>query len=66
MKPAIESIISIIPKGKIFDSHYIISQLIKSHSDTYLAFASSINAGADKTLVVHGKIGQEIAKFENT
>ena len=62
---AISEILNGIPKGKIFDSHYAISQLIKHHSDAYLTFASSINASSDRTLPVHGQIGKEIAKFES-
>ncbi len=64
MQNAITQIMNDIPKGKIFDSHYVISQLIRFHSDTYLTFASGINASSDKTLAVHGQIGKEIAKFE--
>jgi len=65
MQNAISEILNGIPRGKIFDSHYVISQLIKRHSDAYLTFASGINAGLDRTLAVHGQIGKEIAKFES-
>lgn len=64
MQQAITKVLDGIPKGYIFDSHYVISQLIKSHSDVYLNFASSISANSDKTLAVHGQIGKEIAKLE--
>ena len=64
MQNSISEILGNIPKGKIFDSHYIISQLIKFHSDEYLNYASAITTNSDKTLAVHGQIGQEIAKFE--
>jgi len=64
MESAISTILNGIPRGKIFDSHYIISQLIKLDSDIYLNFASGITATSDKTLAVHGQIGKEIAKFE--
>lgn len=65
MQNTIEEILNRIPKGKVFDSHYVISQLIKHHSDIYLTFASGINASSDRTLAVHGQIGREIAKFES-
>lgn len=65
MQNAISKILNGIPKGKVFDSHYVISQLIKYHSDVYLNFSSAINANSDKTLAVHGLIGKEIAKFES-
>jgi hypothetical protein len=66
MHTAIETILSTIPKGYIFDSHFIITQLIKNYSDIYLDFASTINPPTNKTLAVHGKIGQEIAIFGGT
>lgn len=66
MKTAIQAIISEIPKGCIFDSHYVISRLIKLHSDQYLTFAGTITTQSDKTLAVHGKIGQEINKLDGS
>ncbi len=65
MRNAISVILNGIAKGKVFDSHFVISQLIKYHSDVYLTFASGINASTDKTLAVHRQIGKEIATFES-
>jgi len=65
VQQAIEAILTEVPKGAVFDSHFIIARLIKCHSDEYLTFASGISSETDKTLTVHGKIGQEIAKFES-
>ena len=42
MKNTIQKIIKKVPKGKIFDSHYVINQLISDYSDEYLAFASEL------------------------
>lgn len=64
MHNSIQNIINKIKSGYIFDSHFVIAQLIKFDSDAYLDFASSIITSSDKTLAVHGKIGQEIAKHE--
>ena len=64
MQQAINEILNDIPGGRVFDSHYVISQLLKKHSDAYLIFASGITASSGKTLAVHGQIGKEIAKFE--
>jgi hypothetical protein len=61
MKNAIQEIVKKIPKGKIFDSHYVINQLIADHSDEYLAFASQVKT--HKTATVHGLIAQEIKKL---
>ncbi len=65
MQNSISEILNGIPKEKVFDSHYVISQLIKYHSDIYLIFASGINASSAITLAVHGQIAKEIAKFES-
>ncbi|MFA5367289.1 MAG: hypothetical protein WC333_05375 [Dehalococcoidia bacterium] len=64
MQNAISAILRNIPAGRIFDSHYIISQLIKFYSDEYLNFAGGITIASDRTLTVHGQIGKEIARFE--
>ena len=63
MQNVIRTIIEKIPSGRIFDSHYIINQIIKNYSDEYLAYAGNFNAATDRTLVVHGNIGKEISKF---
>ena len=65
MKDAIQKIIEKIPKGKIFDSHYVINQLIADYSDEYLIFASSVADSVKKTAIVHGLIGKEIKKFSD-
>ena len=61
MKNAIQSIVNEVPKRCIFDSHFIINELVKKHSDKYLVFASDF-AKADEqiTPVVHGQIAQAI------
>ena len=64
MHEAIREILDKIDPNMIFDSHFVIQQLIKYHSDAYLEFAGGINASTGKTLAAHGLIGMEIAKFE--
>ena len=66
LKLVIEKILKEIGNDHIFDSHYVISQLIKFHSDEYLVYASSFDAGNNFTLTLHGQIGQLIASFEST
>ena len=66
MQDLIHSIINTIPKAKIFDSHFVINQLIKQHSDDYLRFASQFTNSSELTLSVHGKIGQLINSFDGT
>jgi len=65
MKNAIQKIIEKIPQGKIFDSHYVINQLISDYSDEYLIFASSVADSTRKTANVHGLIAQEIKKLDS-
>jgi len=63
MKNAIQEIIKKVPKGKIFDSHYVINLLISDYSDEYLTFASSVKNSKNKTKTVHALIGNEIKAF---
>jgi hypothetical protein len=65
MKNAIQKIIKKIPKGKIFDSHYVINQLISDYSDEYLIFASSVKNSKNKTKTVHALIGNEIKELSD-
>ena len=64
MRQEIQRILEQIPRGKTFDSHFVISRLIKEFSDSYLDFAASISTDSNRTLIVHGKIGLEISTFE--
>lgn len=57
------SIIDPIPSGHIFDSHFIIEQLIKNHSDVYINFIAKFSNTPITTITAHGNIGQEIAKL---
>lgn len=66
MKNAVKTIIEMVPKGKIFDSHYVINQLIRNYSDEYLNFASSVANSPKKTHTVHGLIGQEIKNISDS
>lgn len=43
MKDVIREIINSIPKNFIFDSHFVINQIIKNYSDEYLQFAAQFN-----------------------
>jgi len=61
---AIDSIIGEISVGCIFDSHFVINQLIREHSDAYLEFAKGFS-GSSITSVMHGHIGQKIDKLSN-
>jgi len=65
MKNAIQEIIKKVPKGKIFDSHYVINQLISDYSDEYLTFVSSVADSSRKTVSVHGLIGKEIKNLSD-
>ena len=66
MEAAIRQIINDVPQGCIFDSHFVISELVKGFSDEYLKFAAKFSGGQQPTLAVHGQIGQEIKKIDGT
>ena len=67
MKNAIQSIVNEVPKGCVFDSHYVINELIKRFSDEYLFFVSKFAMNNQQiTLTVHGQIGKEINKLHGT
>ena len=59
---AIREIIGKVPNGKIFDSHYVIDQLIKKHSDEYLVFAGSFDCLQNRTNTVHWQIALQTEK----
>ena len=63
IQEAIRNILNEINSGFIFDTHFVIDQLISLYSDEYLDFACSVNASDKKTSLVHGFIGKEIDKF---
>lgn len=46
-----------MPKGKYFDSHYVIDTIIKEHSDEYMAF---VRANSGPTEYVHSEIAKLI------
>ena len=67
MQTAIRTIVNEVPKGYVFDSHFVINELIKRFSDQYLSFASRFASGNQQvTLAAHGQIGQEINRFDGT
>jgi len=61
----IQSILSEIEPGYRFDSHFVIRQLIKRDSDSYLRFCSQYAKSNETTLTAHQQIGQEIKRFDN-
>ena len=67
MQLAIAKIITDIPTGKVFDSHFVINLLIKEYSEDYLTFvAHRFGQVAHVTAaMVHGQIALEINKSNN-
>ena len=64
MDNAIREIIDGIKSGLYFDSHFVINQLIRNHSDAYLRYAQEFKADvSDITLVMHGQIGLKIGRL---
>jgi len=65
MQEAIKKILDNIPPKHIFDSHFVINQLIKNHSDIYLQYANKFTDTNKITLSMHGQIGQIIDRFNS-
>ncbi len=66
MQNSIKVIIKEIPKGHIFDSHFVINELLKRFSDEYLTFSCKFAKNNNKiTLSAHGQIGKKINKLND-
>ncbi len=63
MQNAIRQILTTIQPNHIFDSHFVIDQLIANFSDEYIRFVSQYANGGQPTVVAHGHIGQIISGF---
>ena len=64
---AIRQIVKKVPRGCIFDSHFVLSQLIRLFSDEYLSFAGKFaRSGKQPTLPTHGQIGRKINRLGKT
>lgn len=63
IKRIIENIIQEVPKDYIFDSHFVINQIIKTNSDAYNRFTAKFDNPTKVTLPSHGHIGQLINSF---
>jgi hypothetical protein len=63
MQNTIRQILDAIPSNYVFDSHFVIQQLLKNHSDEYLQFAAQYADNTRPTFVTHGQIGQLINGF---
>ena len=59
----IKNILLGIESGCVFDSHYIVNQLVRNYSDEYLRFMSQYKDGARPTLTGHQMIGHAIKRF---
>lgn len=64
MKSKIQEIVKKVPRGCIFDSHFVINILRERFSDQYLSFAGRSGGKQQPTLPTHGKIGQAINKLD--
>jgi hypothetical protein len=64
IKSILRDILENIPRGFMFDSHFVIQRMIKNHSDAYIRFVARYAKGKEPTLNAHQRIGQEIKKFD--
>jgi hypothetical protein len=61
---ALREILEGIQPGFVFDSHFVINQLIKNYSDEYINFVANFAGGEQPTLTAHQRIGHEILRFD--
>jgi hypothetical protein len=66
MKNTIEEIVKNVPKDCIFDTHFVIGELIKNNSDQYLSFACKYAESSEITNSTHMQIGKEINKLDGS
>ena len=59
MTNAVQEIIDGIKTGRVFDAHFVISQIIKHHSDLYIHFAGT----NETTNHMHSRIAKMIKRF---
>jgi hypothetical protein len=64
IETAIRTIVDEVPQGHVFDSHFVINELIKRFPDQYLSFAARFAGSEQATLAAHGQIGREINKLD--
>jgi len=59
-REAVRRIIEPIGSDFVFDSHYVIDQLIKNYSNEYIVFVSQYSNSQRPTFTAHQQIGQVI------
>ena len=60
LRDSIKQIIKAVKPGCYFDSHFVIDQLLKLHSDQYINHVSQFAGNSEPTKTAHAGIGQEI------
>jgi len=66
IKKSIEEILNGIQSGYVFDSHFVVNELIEKHSDAYIRFAARYAKGGRPTHKTHEEIGHIIKEFVGT
>jgi len=68
IKEAVQTILEAIPEGYVFDSHYVIEELLgrEEFTDAYLVFACNYVDSNRPTLTTHQQIGHIINTFSGT
>jgi len=63
MEEIIREVIRGVPRGKVFDSHYVIQELLRREdgTDAYIVFGADYATSARPTLTAHQQIGHLIA-----
>jgi|GEM_PF-6119126 len=64
IEEAIHDVVAGIPINYVFDSHFVIEELILKHYDSYARFIRRCNVRDGRLWQAHGHIGKMIAKSE--
>ncbi len=60
LRDSIKQIIKAIPSQCYFDSHFVIEELLKHHSDQYINHVSQFAGNSEPTKTAHAGVGQKI------
>lgn len=65
IQEAVETIVQAVPEGYVFDSHYVVDELLakEDFSDAYLVFAAKYSDSNRATLTTHQQIGHRVNKL---
>ncbi len=64
MNTAVKAVLEAIPSNVMFDTHFVLGQLLRNHSDQYLRHCAEFTQIEGCTLAAHQGIGRIIKTFD--